>query len=208
MLLEHGTQVQLINETTIGAGTTNKEVSLESDTVLVTLWASAISGTLTVNVYNQTDTGKEILATSFPVVSAPSTVLLLKRAPITTQRVRVEAVYTGAVTYEVYTRAINSGLVETRIVGASSAEATQITVTNVTTLIIPPSTSDRSGLVLKNWDTTATIYIGMTAAQATPANGYPLAPKDALAVDLSAAQGIYAVADEPTADLRTLSAGG
>lgn len=208
MLLEHGTQIQLISETTAASGTTNKEVSLESDTVLVTLWASAISGTLTVNVYNTTDTGKDVLATSFPVVSAPSTVLLLKRAPITTQRVRIEAVYTGAVTYEIYTRAINSGLVETRIVGASSAEATQINVTNITTLIIPPSNSDRAGLVLKNWDTTATIYIGMTALQATSATGYPLAPKDALAVDLSAAQGIYAVSDEPTADLRVLSAGG
>lgn len=206
--LEPGTQIQLIKETTVAAGTTSKITSMMTDTVLATLWCSAITGTLTVNIYNMTDTGKEVLALSFPIVASPSTVLLLKRAPVTTSNIRVECIYTGVVTYEVYIRAINAGLVETRIVGAGNAEASQIDVTNVVTLIIPPSTSDRSGLVLKNWDTTATIYIGMTALQATPATGYPLAPKDALAVDLSAGQGIYAVADEPIADLRVLSAGG
>lgn len=208
MLLHHGTQVQSINETTAAAGTTSKEHSLLSDTALVTLWCQAVSGTLTLTIYNLTDTGKEVSAITFPVVSAPTTTLLIRRAAITTQRIRVEATYTGAATYEVYVRAVNAGLVDTRIVGATSLRMSSHTVTGSVGVLIPSSLTDRSGLVIKNWSTTSTIYLGAQTGEATPTDGFPLAPKDGLALDIAAGVTIYAVSDGGSADIRIAESGG
>jgi hypothetical protein len=81
--------------------------SVHSDSVLATLWVNSISsGSLTVSVYTLTDSGKEILLFEFPILTAASTNLIMKKSGVSLQRFRVEATYSGVCSYEVYVRSI------------------------------------------------------------------------------------------------------
>jgi len=83
MLIHNGTQERVIFDTPTAPGTTEKEGSVQTDSLLATLWVDSVaSGTLDVSVYTLTDTGKEVLLFSFPTISAPSSSLLLKKAGI------------------------------------------------------------------------------------------------------------------------------
>jgi hypothetical protein len=107
VIIHSGTQERLIYEATSGAGSTSREGSVMSDSLLATLWVNSItSGTLDVSVYTLTDTGKELLLFSFPTQAAPSTNLLLKMDGTGLQRFRVQVTYTGVCSYEVYIRAV------------------------------------------------------------------------------------------------------
>jgi hypothetical protein len=130
MALNPGKTERLIAETTVGAGETSREGSIISDSLLATLWVDNIaSGSLTVTVYTLTDTGKEVELFSFPVLNAPTTNILLKKAGISLQRYRVKATYTGECTYEVYVRAVSGiGESSTRILGSQNWEVAQATI--------------------------------------------------------------------------------
>lgn len=211
MLLEVGVQERLIAEAPSAAGTTAKEISVQSDTVLVTLWVQSVAADLTVNVWAFTDDARtrKVLLFSFPVISAPSVNLLLRRASITTSRVFVEAVYTGACDYEIHIRAVEAGLSDSRILGANGLRMSQVDVTSaVPVLLVPVSLVDRAGIVFKNWSSSGTIYVGASTLQATTALGYPLGPKDAVAMDVAAGVTIYGRADAGTVDVRVAEAGG
>lgn len=211
MLLHPGVQQQLINEAPTAAGTTSKEISVQSDTILVTLWVQSVTSDLTVTVWSFTDdarTRKEV-SIVFPTVSAPTTRLLLRRAAITTARTFVEAVYSGSCEYEIHVRAIEAGLVETRVTGAANLRMSQVDVpSGVPTVLIPASLTDRAGLVIRNWSATGNVYIGATSGQASISAGYPLSPKESLGLDVQAGVAIYAVAETSTVDIRISEAGG
>lgn len=197
-----------MRESPTAAGSTEVAFSVESDTVLLTLYAGSVAGDLSVSVWTFTDTGKEALLFNFPVVSAPTTNLILKRAAITLQRVLIRATYTDACDFEIYARAIQSGLVDTRIVGAANLRMSQVDITSgAAQLLLAASLTDRAGIVVKNWSGAGTVYLGATAAEATVAAGYPLGAKDALAVDLASGQAVWAVADAGTVDVRISEAG-
>lgn len=210
MLLNVGTQERLLAESTSGAGTTVREGSIKSDSLVATLWVDSVSsGSLTVSVYTMTDNGKEILLFSFPTVSAPSTELLLKKSGVSLQRFRVSASYTGTCSYEIYIRAVEGiGESSTRLLGSDNWRVQQDTVTTTAAILIPAALTDRNGVLLKNWSGAATIYVAETLLKATSAIGYPLAPKDALAMDIAAGAAVYAVADAGTADVRIAESGG
>lgn len=210
MIIHPGTQCRLINETTSGAGVTSQEGSIQSDALLVTLWVDSVSsGSLSVVVYTLTDTGKEAELITFPSISAPTTSLLLKKSGVSMQRFRIEATYTGACTYEVYVRAIeSSGESSTKLLGASSWKVSQETIGTSATVLIPASLDDRNGVLIKNWSVTQTIYLAETSAKATSSEGYPLAPRDAVAMDIAAGAEIYAVSDASGADVRLVESGG
>src|SRR5258707_822681 len=107
MLIHVGTQERLLTETTIGSGVTSREGSIASDSLIATLWVDSVtSGSLTVSCYTLTDVGKEVLLFTFPVVSAPTTNLLLKKSGVSLQRFRIQATYTGICSYEIYIRAV------------------------------------------------------------------------------------------------------
>lgn len=126
MILHPGVQDRFIYETTLGAGTTSKEGSIQSDSLLATLWIDSItSGTLSVSVYTLTDSGKEVLLFSFPTIAAPSTELLLKKSGTSLQRFRIVATYTGVCNYEVYVRAVE-GAGDS---GSSSSESAIVSYT-------------------------------------------------------------------------------
>lgn len=211
MLLNHGVQSRLLLETTTGAGSTSREISVESDSALVTLNVSSlVSGSLSVVVYGLA--GTDIGAATpplitFPVVSAPTTNLLLRAASLVTQRLLIVATYTGICTYEIQVRAVNGASGSTRILAADNLSMSQTTLGTTVVAVIPASLTDRAGVIIKNWSTTQTVYIGATAAEAVPGVGYPLAPKDALALDVSAGVAIWGVSDAAGADLRIAQSG-
>lgn len=125
------------------------------------------------------------------------------------QRFRVEATYSGTCKYEIYVRAISGvGESSTRLLGNATWKATQVDVDGTPGILIPASLADRNGLVIKNWSNSGTVYLGESLAGADPSIGYPLAPKDALAMDISAGTVIYIVSDGGDVDIRILESGG
>lgn len=210
MLIEVGTQERVIAETTLASGTTEFNGSIKSDAILATLWVDSVtSGSLTVSVYTLTDEGKEAFLFSFPTISAPTASLVLKKSGVLMQRFLIRATYTGVCSYEIYVRAIsNSGESTARILGSDNWEVSQEDVTTAPAILIPAALIDRQGLLVKNWSSTATIYIGEILAKADITIGYPLGPKDALSLDISAGSEVYAVADAGIADIRIAQAGG
>lgn len=202
-----GVQLDILTEVTTSAGTTVRDFIIQSDAVLATLSVDAVVGTLDVSVYGFV-ADEEILVFSFPTISAPVD-LVLKRSGPTVSNLRVRATYSAAGTdYKVQCRAINSGSSDVKILGASGFSVSQQTVGVVPFLLIPSALVDRSGLVLKNWSATQTVYIAESAAKADPAIGYPLSAKDALAVDITAGAEVWAISDAAGADIRIGEAGG
>lgn len=210
MLIHEGTQERLIAETTTGAGNTAREGSISSDTLLVSLWVDSIaSGNLTVKVYTLTSEGKQVETISFPVLTVGTTELLLKKSAISLQRFKVVATYTGACSYEVYTRAISAGETNARILGSAAWSVGQTVVGITTQLLIPAAISDRRGLIIKNNSTlNQTVYVGESPASATITTGFPIIAGESFAVDLESGAAIYAVSDIAGADVRYAQAGG
>jgi hypothetical protein len=211
-LLHPGVQFRVLNESPSTSGSKSASINIQSDAVLVTLFASSVVGTLDLRVWAHTQdnppSGEEALLFEFPQLSAATTNLLLRRSSISTASIRIEAIYSDACAYSVHVRAVSSGSSDTRILGASELEVSQQTVNTGAILLIPSSLVDRSGLVIKNWSNTQTVYIGETLAKAAIGIGYPLGPKDALALDVNAGVEVYAIADAAGADLRIAQAGG
>lgn len=226
MLITKGVQDRVIAEVTTGAGQTSREGSVNSPAILASLYVNSVSsGTLTVSVYTMTDVGKEVLLFVFPVISAPTVNLLLRRSGDTLQRFRVVADYTGICDYEVYIRATESGGtqdvnilgqpidvnvvndIDVTIVPPSQWQTSQETVTTTAALLIPAAIADRKGILIKNWSVGTDVFLGESLAAANTVSGYPLSARDAVALDISAGSAVYAVAASGTADIRIVQAG-
>lgn len=209
MLIHNGTQERLVAESTHGAGATSREGSIQTDSLVATLWVDAVvSGELTVSVYTLTDNGKEVLLFSFPTISAPSTFLLMKKSGVSLQRFRVQASYTGECQYEIYVRAVEgAGESSSRILGANDWRVSQATIGTTAGILIPAALTDRQGVVLKNWSSAATVFVAHSSAAATSGTGYPLAPRDGLALDVAAGAEVWGVSDIVGADMRIAEAG-
>lgn len=210
MLLNNGTQERLISETTVAGGSTVKEGSIKSDSLLVSLWVDSVSsGTLSITVYTLTDAGKEVEVITFPTLSTNTTNLLLRKSAVSLQRFRVVATYTGVCSYEIYVRAIEgAGESSSKILGSDNWKVSQLTIGTSAVILVAAALTDRSGILVKNWSNSQTVYIADTIVKATSSVGYPLAPRDALALDIAAGASVYAVSDAAGADLRLAEAGG
>lgn len=201
--IAYGKTETILSLSATGSGTRSESFSIESDSVLVSLFAEVVSGTLDVSVYTLTDDGKELGIINFPQLAAPTSELLLKKAAAAMSRIRVVATYSGATTFEVRARAIGAGESSVKILGASQAKASQLTVGTTPTLLFPISLQDRAGLIVKN-NGSVILYVGYSAAEATPANGYPIAAGESLGIDVGSGATIYARAASGTVDVRLM----
>jgi len=212
--LQHGTEEKIADRTEPAAGSHSVVLSTHSDTILITLFMSSItSGTFDLKIYAREDEdletdAKESLLFQFPQLTAATTDILLRRASITTSKIRVEATFTDACSYEIWARGINSGLVDTKIVGAGTLKMSQTTIGTTAAVILAASLLDRAGIVIKNNNTSGILYLGATAGEATTGDGFPIDPGGTFSVDLSAGQEVYGVADSGTIDVRISEAGG
>jgi len=219
--LQRGKEFRILNETTLGAGVSSEIIGIEADSVLVSVFCTSITGTLTVRVYTIAGPGEEALLLTLPVISAPTSSLVLEIAPQALDKIRIEATYTGVCTYSVMVRGTSAssteitGTVDTVItntvsvieVGPSNGRASQTTIGTSASLLIPAALTDRKGLILKNFSNTDILFIGFTLLEAVPSNGYPLNPGQAMAMDIEAGQAIYGSSSANTVDIRILEAG-
>jgi hypothetical protein len=209
-MITRGTQSKLIDEVTLGAGSTSVNNSIETDSLAATVWVDSItSGSLIITIYTFTDTGKEVALFSFPALTAGSTELLLRKSGVSLQNFRVEAVYTGVCEYEIYVRAIEgAGAASTRILGAASMKTSQKTVDDSgPQLLLAASLEDRSGILIKNWNQNGDLYISEDAAKLN-SQAMALGPRDCFFVDLEAGQELYAKSSSGSVDVRIVEVGG
>lgn len=214
--LPRGKTCNIINETTTGSGTTNRLFSVDTDSILISLWVDSVGGALDVKIYTYDDTGQEAEVIIFPTISSPTTNIQLRKASTTLANIRVEATYTAATQYRVTAKGIGSGSGDTsiKIAGYEDASSTSSTlVADTTTLLIPSALTDRAGLNIRNWGdgaggSSVIVYLGFTAAEAVPSVGWPMVVGEGLGIDLAAGVALYAHAAGATADVRILQAGG
>jgi hypothetical protein len=209
--LTRGKTITVLSESPTAAGAEARQFSLDADNILVSLFATAVTGTLDVKVETLTTddpTDKAIEVITFPSVTAATSNLLIKKTAAVMSRIRITATYTGSATYEVRARGIGTGETSVKILGPAEGSASQIDVPASATLILPAATNDRNGIVIKNFETAGTkiLYLGYTAVEATTAVGFPLEGKESLGIDLAAGTEIYAIADSGTIDVRLLEA--
>lgn len=209
MIIHAGTQDRVISESPSSAGTTSREGSVQTDSLMATLWVDSVtSGTLDVSVYTLTDAGKEVLLFSFPTITSPTGNLLLKKAGVTMQRFRVVATYTGSCSYEVYVRAIEGiGESSVRQLGAANLSTSSATVTTVPGILIASSLSDRNGLTVRNFAGGGILYVSESSSKLT-ADAWPVSPGEVWSLDVAAGVTIYAVSSSGSIDVRIAESGG
>jgi hypothetical protein len=207
VVIHPGVQQQIVADSPAQAGSQSQDFVIQSDAVLVSLRATAVSGTLDVSVIALVNGGESPLF-SFPTLTSATTDVLLRRSSISPENIRIKVTYSDACSFEIYARAVSSGSSDVRILGAADFTTRQVTVGTSAVLLLPVSLVDRSGLVLKNWSITQTVYIGESQSAANLSSGYPLAPKDGLALDVTAGAEVWAISDAAGADMRIAEAGG
>lgn len=208
--VQQGRTVRIVDGNVTAAGTWDYYFNTEADAVLVSLYVESVAAACDVSVYTLVEPGKELLLASFPSVIAPTSDLLLKKGVNVMSRVKVRVTTTGAATFDIFARGVSAAESSVKILGATSARASQATIPAVATLIIPASLTDRSGLVIKNNNGLggSSLYIGFTALEATPTSGYPLVAQEALGMDLAAGVEVYGLSAAGSTDVRLLESGG
>lgn len=216
--LNHGVQLPVISADVSQAETFDVAFDVQSDSILVTVFAETNAGDLNVEVFAFTEGGprkpgiqtQEASIIQFPTITGPTTNLLLETAAATTSKVRVKASCTAAAKFYVTARAINGGTSTTRVVTAGAAITDQkIVDAGIPQLIIPPTLITGIGFILKNWSQAGqVIYISEQSAKANPTVGYPISPGGNVAVSVKGGQAWYASASADGADLRILEGEG
>lgn len=199
-----------MNESPVASGVSSRRFAIESDSVLVSVFATAVTGSLDIKVYTQAgdDDTQDIEVISFPQLNAPTSILLLRKSAVVMQYVRVEATYTGACTFVVKAKAISAGETSVAILSSGNFSATQTNITNViATPIIPVSLTDRDGLIIKNNSTGGILYLGESLAAANSSTGYPIYPGESIAMDIAAGAVVWGISDVPVIDVRILESG-
>lgn len=213
MKISPGVQLSVLRRDESVAGTADVSFDVQSDSLLTTLFAEVLVGTLFVQVFALTQGGPadstpahEVPLYSFPVLSAPTANLLIQKAAATTSRVRVKAIWTGACKFEVQARAINGGTSETSVVSANEVSVEQKLINaGPAQVLIPASLIDNIGFQMRNWSANgAIVYVAETQAKATPALGWPCAPGDVLSISVRGGQTWYASSNINGADIRIL----
>lgn len=208
-VLQLGKTLLVFGESTTGAGTQTRIFTLDSDTFQTSLFVSSITGQLDITIYTVTQEGREKEVISYLGITAPSTELNLKKAATAMGVVRVVAVYTGACSFELRAKGLSLGETSAKIQSANTARASQVIVPTPGKVLLTAALSDRKGVIIRNWSSTVTLYLGFTLAEANPANGYPLKPQEALAIDIGAGATLYGdIQNAGTVDVRIIEAGG
>lgn len=207
--LPQGKELEVFNLSPTAAGSEEAILTLDADTVLASVQVTAVTGTVDIEVFTETPEEQQVKVIDFPTISAPTTDLLLRKAAAVMARIRVKVSFTGACTFVVRVRGIGTGEASVRLLGSSDAIASQKDITTGTAqLLITAAIVDRAGMVVKNFNTSGTVYIGFSTTEATTANGYPIGPQESLGLDVASGVEVYATADVGTIDMRIMEAGG
>jgi hypothetical protein len=206
--LESGQTILVIGESFVGSSSVTRIFTLDSDTFQTSLFVSSISGTLDIAISTIAGEGKEKEVITYSNITAPSTELDLKKAATAMGVVKVVATYTGDCSFELRAKGLSSGETSARIQSASTARASKVTVPTPGKVLVDAALSDRKGIIVRNWSTTATLYLGFSPGEASVGQGYPLKPQEALSLDIGAGAVLYAgISGGATVDVRIIEAG-
>lgn len=206
--LEAGKTILIMGESPSGAGSLSRVFTLDSDTFQTSLFVSSISGSLTVVLSTITGEGKEKEVITYSDITEPSTELALKKAATAMGIIKATATFTGACSFELRAKGLSSGETSAKIQSANTARATKVIVPTPGKILLTAALSDRKGVIIRNWSSTNTVYIGFSISEANPANGYPIKPQEALAIDIGAGAALYGdIQNAGTADVRIIEAG-
>lgn len=190
------------------AGTTVHSFTLETDTVLLSLHAASVSGTLDVVARAEDGKGNTVDIITFPQLTGPTTNILLRKAGLALANVEIVATYSDAAEFHVVAKAIDGADTTVSIAGASSTQFSKKDVTTTAETLLSASLADRDGIVIKNYSGGGIVFIGDSAITATDAGGgYPLITGEALAIDLAAGEAIFASSSAGTVDVRVIESG-
>lgn len=209
MALNPGRAEQVVKETTTGPGTTVKDGSILADSLLISVAIDSItSGSLSVTVYNLTDSGDEVELMVFPTISGPTTEVYIRKLRLSAPNYRVKITYTGVCSYEIQAKAVTgSGEIAASILGSNTWSVGQTTIGTIPQILIPAAIIDRRGFIIRNYSANV-IFVAPDIITATTVLGFPIPPGETLAVDLASGAEIYAVSSEAGADVRYAQAGG
>jgi len=210
-MLQLGNEKRVFNTPLSGSGEYVFDFDIQSDSVLLSLYTRLITTSLEIIVYtvgDSTDPLQIVEITRFPVLTGPVDNLLLRKAALALDTVRVKIVYSGETDIEIRAKAISSGESTVTIKGQTSGRASQEIVNNTAGILIPFSLNERAGLIIRNNSTANVLYIGFSLAETTLAEGYPLYPGESLGMAIGAGQNLYALSSSGTIDVRILEAGG
>jgi hypothetical protein len=206
--LPAGKIILVMGESPSGAGSLSRIFTLDSDSFQTSLFVSSISGSLTVTLSTITEEGKEKVIITYPAITSPSTQLDLKKAASAMGIIKATAVFTGACSFELRAKGLSAGQMSATIQSANAARATKVIIPTPGKVLLSAALSDRKGIIVRNWSSTVTVYLGFSIAEANFGNGYPLKPQEALALDIGAGAVLYGdVQNASTADVRIIEAG-
>lgn len=189
------------------AGVHQKTVTISTEGCLFGLYVTSCTGSVQATVSTLTTKGKAVPLFSFPVLTAGTSQILLKKATDVLSRILVTVTIVGTAQYELVLKGTKIGQVEVREVASSNARAVKFTAISTPSLLVSTSPLERCGLVLKNTGPATLVYIGFTLSEASVGNGWPLAIGESIAMSLSEGQSIYAVTNGGTADVRCMESG-
>lgn len=199
-------QVVVLEEAPSGAGTVEKYIIVESESVLASLYAESVSGDLDIKIYTLGLSGQlSEPVLEFPTLTSPTADLLLRQAARTMRVIRVVATYTDSCEFNLTLRGIRAGTASVIIEGAATFEASQIDIDNSgPQVVVASSLDDRKGILVINNSVagSATLYVGGTMAQAVTGTGTPIRPGGNLTVNLAAGAELYGVSDGTDIDVR------
>jgi hypothetical protein len=207
--LGDGKEIQILDLSESGAGTSVIQFSIDAESVLLSLFVASVTGSVTVTATTVGAEGQEIEIIAFPAITSATSDILLRKAASTLQRIRVTAIYTGAVTLNLRARGVSAGAASVKVEGATSFRVSQKTITTTTDTLVASSITDRTALTIVNVNELGVLWVAETEAKATPLLGAPVyASGGSLSMDLAAGSTIYATAASGTVDVRIIETAG
>jgi len=206
--LEVGRERQVIREVATAAGTQERVFEMYSDTLLVSLHALSVVGTLKVEVFTESSDGQEVRIIEFPELSAATSDILLRKASASMERVIIKITYSDACSYVIRARGTATGESSFKILGANDLRTTKVVLGTTAMIILPSTLTDRATVAIRNYTTTATIEIASTAALLATNDAWPLGPGESVVIDVQAGQDIYGISTEVGTDIRIMETGG
>lgn len=203
-----GQTVAVFEESPTQAGTISRRFAIRSDSVLVSAWVGATSGTVDISVTTQHgDDTQSATVITFPTVTSPTSEIVLRKAAAVMQYITVTVTYSDACQFVVKARGIGTGEASVKLLGPNTAKNYFSTLTTTPSLIIPVALDDRSGIALHNTDSVKTIYMGFTIADTNAASGWEIGPGEKLGLDVASGVAVYGMVAAGTAKIKVLEAG-
>lgn len=206
--LKPGQTVTVFDTIQAVAGTASVRFAIQAETILVSEWVDATSGSVDVVVTTQhSDNTESTSVITFPTINAPTTEIVLRKAAAVMQYITITATWTAACQFTVKARGVSSGLASVTILGSNVAKNYITTMTPTPTLIIPVALDGREGIALHNTAASQKVYMSFTLANCNPTVGWEIGPGEKLGLDIAGGVTLYGMVVAGSEVVKVLEAG-